>query len=96
MPKLKHLHISLSVEEDVSFIMEKIKSLESLNGIRVETQSDGGDSPKEEEAEKSPETPFPVEAPEVPIQDKPVKHDLDKDYILAQASRYAQQALENA
>lgn len=52
MPNLKHLHISLSMEEDVSFIMETLASLETLNGIRVETQSDG-------EEEGSPETPFP-------------------------------------
>ena len=60
MPKLKHLHISLSVEEDVSFIMEKLTSLETLNGIRVETQSDGD--------EESPETPFPEEAKEAPME----------------------------
>jgi hypothetical protein len=49
MPNLKHLHISLSVEEDVSFIMEKMVSLESLNGITVETNSDENEnSPKEE------------------------------------------------
>ena len=83
MPNLKHLHISLSVEEDVSFIMEKLTSLETLNGIRVETQSDG--------EEESPETPMPEEAKELPME-----MPLDKEYILAQASRYAQQALENA
>ena len=70
MPNLKHLHISLSVEEDVSFIMEKLTSLESLNGIRVETQSDGD--------EESPETPFPEEAKE-----EPMEQPLDKEYILA-------------
>ena len=46
MPNLKNLHISLSVEEDVSFIMERLVNLESLNGIRVETNSDGEGSPK--------------------------------------------------
>ena len=59
MPKLKHLHISLSVEEDVSFIMEKLTSLESLNGIQVETRSD--------DDEESPETPFPEEAKDEPM-----------------------------
>ena len=47
MPNLKHLHISLSVEEDVSFIMEKMFNLESLNGIIVDTNSEKNDnSPK--------------------------------------------------
>jgi len=50
--------------------MEKLTSLESLNGIRVETQSDGD--------EESPETPFPEEAKEAPMEQP-----LDKEYILA-------------
>jgi hypothetical protein len=56
MPNLKHLHICLSVEEDVSFIMEKMVSLESLNGIRVETNSDVEDhsSKNESSAHSSP------------------------------------------
>lgn len=45
-------------------------SLDSLNGIRVESET-------------SPE--------KIPLHDSPVKtYLLDKDYILAQASRYAQ------
>jgi hypothetical protein len=55
MPNLKHLHISLSVEEDVSFIMEKMLNLDSLNGIQVETNSETN-SPKEE----SPEHQTPI------------------------------------
>ena len=57
--------------------MEKLTSLESLNGIQVETRSD--------DDEESPETPFPEEA-----KDEPMQQPLDKEYILAQASRYAQ------
>ena len=36
MPNLKGLQISLSLEEDVSYIMAKFPGLESLNGIEVE------------------------------------------------------------
>lgn len=36
MPNLKGLQISLSLEEDVSFIMAKFPNLENLNGIEVE------------------------------------------------------------
>ena len=44
MPNVKHLHISLSLEQDVSFIMEKMTKLQSLNGITVESNSDGSGS----------------------------------------------------
>ena len=74
MPKLKHLHISLSVEEDVSYIMEKLTSLESLNGIHVETQSNDVGSPKED----SPKEDSPFQ--ESPVAQKQI---LDKEYILA-------------
>ena len=36
MPNLKSLQISLSLEEDVSFIMATFPELENLNGIEVE------------------------------------------------------------
>ena len=36
MPNLRHLEISLSREEDVSFIIENLKNLETLNKIAVE------------------------------------------------------------
>ena len=39
MPNLKALQISLSLEEDVSFIMAKFPNLESLNGIEVEHEN---------------------------------------------------------
>jgi hypothetical protein len=60
MPNLKHLHISLSMEEDVSFIIEKMPLLETLNGIHVDTQSDG--SPKDDNTTE-----------EITIQDSPQK-----------------------
>ena len=36
MPEIKDLHVSLSLEEDVSYIIDRIPKLELLNGIRVE------------------------------------------------------------
>lgn len=91
MPNLKHLHISLSVEEDVSFIMEKMSNLESLNGIQVETNSDGDDPSKQD---GSPEMINFVKA-DTSVSLVQEDNDLDKEYILAQASKYAQEALEN-
>jgi len=36
MPEVRDLHISLSLEEDVSYIIDHMPKLELLNGIRVE------------------------------------------------------------
>ena len=38
MPNLKCLQISLSIEEDVSFIIEAMPQLEMLNGLKVERE----------------------------------------------------------
>jgi hypothetical protein len=89
MPNLKHLHISLSVEEDVSFIMEHLPGLDTLNGIQVETQSDeGSNSAKAEQVGSSQDQSQILETPanQSPIQEEP---QLDQEYILAQASKYA-------
>ena len=39
MPNLRSLQISLSLEEDVSFIMAQFPNLEKLNGIEVERET---------------------------------------------------------
>lgn len=54
MPNLKGLQISLSLEEDVSYIMGKLPGLESLNGIEVEHEHLEGSPGNEPQMDHSP------------------------------------------
>ncbi len=40
MPEVADLHISLSLEEDVSYIIDHMPRLEMLNGIKVEREQE--------------------------------------------------------
>lgn len=52
MPNLKSLQISLSLEEDVSYIMNKFPNLEILNGIEVEHEQLEASNKKSSEGDK--------------------------------------------